>query len=141
MPRPATAPSASGTFPFAAVDETFVYRAYCRCGDLLHVGMTNDLARRIAQHKRLKAPWTSKAVRLEWELYPTRYKAEIAERRQIQGLYPLYNTVDSMPRPPRSVDLPWPRSLTEDERDQRAIATYRGVAYLDWMCSEMREAA
>ncbi len=103
-------PRASGTVELpATIDgETYVYRAYCRCGDLLYVGMTGNLFGRLSAHYRSRAEWERKAVRLDWELYPTRVAAERAEDHQIRTLHPPYNTARRSRRPANWVDLPWP---------------------------------
>jgi len=129
-------PTATGSFPMPQGYEAFVYRAYCQCGDLLYVGLTNDLTLRLAGHHRDRSPWLTKAIRIDWEVYPTRADAARAERRQIRTLHPLFNTQDAVPRPPKTTPLPWPRAFTEAELDQRAIATYRGVSYLEWLWSD-----
>lgn len=99
-----------------ALDETYVYRAYCRCGDLLYVGITSDLFNRLAGHRRAKAAWEPQAVRLEWELHPSRRAAERVESRLIRTLHPIHNMLGAVAaknRPPRWRDLPGPVFLDE----------------------------
>lgn len=85
MHRPLPTPLASGSIPVPADDETYVYRAYCRCGELLYVGLTSYLFGRMTSHRRTAAPWEMRVARLEcwrklpWPTIPT--FAEIHARR------------------------------------------------------------
>lgn len=119
---------------------TYVYRGYCRCGDLLYVGVTNDIFSRLAGHRRAHSAWEMKMVRLEYDIYQTRPEALRVERRLIGTLGPLYNVANAV-RQPRPVPLPSPRAFTEDELDGCARASYRGVSYLDWVFTEAGVAA
>lgn len=134
--RPLPTPLRSGSFEVPTeLDGTYVYRAYCRCGDLLYVGITNDIFTRMTAHRRTRAEWELKMIRLEWDHYRTRRDAARVEQRLIATLYPLYNTVHAVKRS-RPVPLPWPRALTEPELHRCAIAAYRGRSYLEWLFSE-----
>lgn len=115
--------------------QAYVYRAYCRCGDLLYVGVADDLFRRLHGHRRDGSPWEPDMVRLEYSIYRTRVEAERVERAEIRELHPLYNKTHAIPRA-RLAFLPWPRALSGDELDRCSIAAYRGTSYLGWLFSE-----
>lgn len=125
-------PSATGRIEvLRSMDGCYVYQAFCRCGDLLYVGITNDLFSRMTGHRRTRAEWEVKMAAIEWSFYAKRAAAEIVERHLIETSHPLYNRVHSRPRPrPRS--LPLPRAFSDDELHQAAVAAYRGVSYMDW---------
>jgi predicted GIY-YIG superfamily endonuclease len=110
-------------------DGTYVYRAYCRCGDLLYVGMTSDLFQRFAGHRSQRwplSPWESKTARVEYAIYRTRREAARAEAHLIRTLNPLFNVQGMIPHP-RWRPLPPPRFLTDAELDDRAIAAHRAA--------------
>jgi len=69
---------------------THVYHFYDRQGNLLYVGITNDLQRRWAQHEADK-PWWHLVARKESVQYPTREEAAKVEAHQIRRLRPMYN--------------------------------------------------
>jgi len=121
-----------GTIQLPYGDETYVYRAYCKCGDVLYVGMTNDLFTRLAKHRRELAPWLSKVDRIEWDLYRHRAEAEVVERHTIREQAPLHNVTHARlvarPKP-----LPWPRFLTFEDQNRRAICAFRGEPFLPWL--------
>lgn len=130
--RPPT-PVATGTVEVPShLGQAYLYRAYCRCGDLLYVGIADDLFRRMAGHRRGGSRWEPHMARLEYEIYRTRAEAEGAEQAQIRTLHPLHNRTYSM-RTGRPQRLPWPRAFTEDELHGCAVAAYRGVGYLAWV--------
>lgn len=90
LPSPVS--SGSLEFDFTA---TFVYYAWDKDGDLLYVGVTDDLPRRLAGHRQAHAEWTRYAVRLTWDRYATRDEGEWVESRQIKTLLPRYNIRDN----------------------------------------------
>ena len=136
------APVASGAFEVPTEPSgAYVYRAYCRCGDLLYVGVTNDIFSRMTAHRRTNAAWELKLARLEWDRYRTRNEAERVERHLISTLSPSHNIVNAGPRRSRPVSLPTPRTFTADELNRCAIAAYRGIPYLTWIFTELEVAA
>lgn len=74
---------------------TFVYRAYSESGELLYVGITDSLKRRMKQHS--KDPhgriWYGMASRIESRLYPNRKTAHIIEQRELAFEGAVYNSV------------------------------------------------
>jgi predicted GIY-YIG superfamily endonuclease len=129
MPRLPRPPLATGTVQLPALGQTYVYRAYCRCGDLLYVGITSNLFDRVVAHRRAQAGWEPKAARLEWDLHPNRADAERAETYMIATLHPTYNRLGRNGRNRHWVPLPElapPPSL-----DERAFAAHRALALGD----------
>jgi predicted GIY-YIG superfamily endonuclease len=70
---------------------TILYRAYCRCGVLLYIGVTINLLRRLGTHAAQNAHWAVRVVRWEWETYPRRDFAELAEKTAINTERPVHN--------------------------------------------------
>lgn len=65
----------------------YVYRLYGRFGDLLYVGSTTDVKRRMAEH-RISKSWARREVfRIEVEEYSSRWRAALAERAAGRGTY------------------------------------------------------
>ena len=71
-------------------EPTHVYYFYDVQGNLLYVGITNDIKRRWAQHAEDK-PWWHLVARKEKVLYSTRQEAERVEAHQIRTHRPMYN--------------------------------------------------
>jgi excinuclease UvrABC nuclease subunit len=124
-------PIQSGTFDIPGDDQTYVYRIYCRCGDLLYVGMTNNLFVRFAAHRaNRRARWERRAVRIEWDLYSCRGIAELVERELIQELHPIYNEINAMPTR-RWKPLSWPTMPTAAEIEKRRLDRMRAMSIGD----------
>lgn len=71
----------------------YVYKLYGRLsGRLLYVGMTNDLLRRIGEHKR-KRDWWCYIGRIDFDEFPNEWSARIAENKLIRIEKPLYNEI------------------------------------------------
>ena len=129
-PRPLPGPTSSGAFTIPTDQQTYVYRAYCRCGDLLYLGITYNLFQRFAAHRQNRPPWESRMVRLEWDLYPDRATAEAVERRLIRELHPVFNKVNAVPHS-RPVPLPWPEMPTAEQLQARLFARARAMSLGD----------
>jgi predicted GIY-YIG superfamily endonuclease/transcriptional regulator with XRE-family HTH domain len=89
--RQSPAPQATGEFLLRAHNASFVYYGYDASGDLLYIGVTDDLAQRIQGHRRGGSAWIKEAAKVTWERYPSRLIAEKVEERQIRALLPKYN--------------------------------------------------
>lgn len=70
--------------------KTFLYRYYDDVGDLLYVGITNDLAQREAWH-RSNSRWFGEQNNRTVEVFPTRSDALAAERAAIRLEFPAFN--------------------------------------------------
>jgi DNA-binding transcriptional ArsR family regulator len=71
----------------------YLYRVYCECGDLIYVGITGDLERRLRDHHR-HARWADHAARIEFDLYHEP-DARRLEKELIVHHNPLYNMQDN----------------------------------------------
>lgn len=74
-----------------------VYRCYSDQGELLYVGTTGHLGRRLAAHAEKIWFLQVRGITLEW--YPDEIEAGLAERRAIHVEHPKYNTVHKNARP------------------------------------------
>lgn len=132
LPKPLIA----GRIDIPLDDQTYVYRAYCRCGEILYVGVTVSLFKRLYEHRVAGAKWVRRMDRLEWDLFATRHQAERVETALIQELDPPYNIAGRGPRVPRWKPLPDPlpaRSPAQREADEleAVIAAHRALAIGD----------
>ena len=73
----------------------FVYRVYDPERRLLYVGVTDDVERRLGQHRREGAPWMPEFYALRMESFATRTEAEAAETESIAIERPLWNVSGS----------------------------------------------
>jgi len=71
-------------------EATHVYYFFDVQGNLLYVGITNDVQRRWAQHAEDK-PWWHLVARKESVRYSTRQEAERVEAHQIRTHRPMFN--------------------------------------------------
>lgn len=91
----------------SAADAQAVYRCFSGDGQLLYIGTTGNLGRRLAEHAQ--KIWFLEACGITLEWYPDEASAQMAERRYIQIEHPKYNVVyrdagpDLMPRRPSRV--------------------------------------
>lgn len=69
---------------------TYVYYLYDRQGNLLYVGITDNIERRWAQHAADR-PWWHMVARREYVEYPTREEAMRVEAHQIRTHRPMFN--------------------------------------------------
>lgn len=91
--RHAPEPLASGEIALGVPGESFVYFMYGADGDILYVGVTDDLSQRIAGHAT--AAWRRQVRRITWNKYASRTEAERAETYWIRELLPEYNVRDN----------------------------------------------
>lgn len=89
---------------------TAVYRLFDETDRLLYVGITCDLALRLADHKLCK-PWWSVVVRVEVEMFSSRAEALAEERDAIATEVPLHNRL-----PGSRTDLGVAKAIAEDAR-------------------------
>ena len=78
------------------VSTEYLYRHYNSAGALLYVGVSNDVDRRLVQHRR-DSRWASDIDKVAVETFPTREDALTAERLAIETEKPLHNTTYSFP--------------------------------------------
>lgn len=70
---------------------SYVYQAWDADGDLLYVGVTDNVIMRLAGHQRGNSEWLQYAVRVTWDEYASRAMAEHIEGRLIGQLQPRFN--------------------------------------------------
>ena len=73
--------------------DTWLYRAFDDAGDLLYVGITNNVAQRMRAHRR-KSRWWPRCDYVELADFRERVDARAAERRAIRTEMPRFNDAD-----------------------------------------------
>lgn len=70
--------------------ETYLYRLWSSGGDLLYIGVTSDIERRMTQHSKVQSWWGDVAM---WgiQVLPTRSAAFAAEAAAVAGESPRHN--------------------------------------------------
>lgn len=71
---------------------TALYRFYNAADELLYIGITNRIPRRLGQHSDTK-PWYTEVATITVEHHPTRMVALNVEKRAIKAEHPRYNVV------------------------------------------------
>jgi predicted GIY-YIG superfamily endonuclease len=94
MKLPLPTPIASGEMP-NRFQVSYVYQGFDADGDLLYVGVTDDLAMRIGDHRRVRAEWIYLAVTITWEMFQLREDANRVEHHLIRTLQPRFNRADN----------------------------------------------
>lgn len=70
--------------------ETYLYRLWSSSGDLLYIGVTVDLARRMTQHRKVQ-PWWDDVAMCGIQVLPTRSAAFAAEATAVATESPRHN--------------------------------------------------
>lgn len=78
--------------PVADGAPTYVYRLYAGDGELLYVGITNNIGHRFHQHA--KREWWYAVAEATLDVYKTRDGARLAEAKAIRDESPRYNRVN-----------------------------------------------
>lgn len=138
---PHSRPVATGSLAING-PESYVYLVYTDAGELLYVGLADDIAWRLANHRRNLAPWHYLAARVDWESYPSREAAAAAERQHIRQLRPRFNVVHNSRPPASTPSLPATRRKRlgkhisdrriELQRTQRSLARATAVSASSW---------
>jgi len=87
-------PLETGELPVPMRGEAFVYRMYDENGDVLYVGVADDVSARVGKHHQERL-WFPRVRRIVWERHPSRADAEHAERYFIAQLVPEHNIRDN----------------------------------------------
>ena len=74
-------------------ETTYVYRLFDSLDELLYVGMTVDVTRRVAHHRSVQA-WGDQIVRTQSDAYPDRKIARAAEKVAVASLTPKHTRGD-----------------------------------------------
>lgn len=78
-----------------------LYRFFDGDGNLLYIGITNCLPRRLGDHERYKS-WFSDVASVSVETFPNRESVLAAEKAAIRAESPMHNVVHSTKMGPRS---------------------------------------
>lgn len=112
--------------------ETALYRHFCESGELLYVGISNSVVRRLAQHAR-DSKWGRRIARVEVEYHESREAAESAERAAIKAERPLWNVLHNSPEAntPERSRQPKPPGIEEvvAEQIRDAAAAFVDLRY------------
>jgi len=74
-----------------------LYRHFDEAGELLYVGVTSRLPRRVREHQQ-HSPWWEKIARIEVKPYPDRQSVLEAERVAIENEKPKFNKRHNLPK-------------------------------------------
>ena len=74
------------------MSKTYLYRMFDAGGNLLYVGISKSVLKRLGEHLNDK-DWLPEEASIKWTTYPTRTLAEAAERRAIQNESPEWNII------------------------------------------------
>lgn len=77
---------------------TYLYRIYTADHELLYIGITDNITRRLGDHSK-QQPWWATAHHYQLDAHPTRFAAETAERQTIRDEHPQHNIVGYTPQP------------------------------------------
>lgn len=73
----------------------FLYRIYGADSELLYIGESNNVERRMREHSKLR-PWWPERRRIDIEPFASEQEAVDAERIAIRAEYPKYNIVHAI---------------------------------------------
>lgn len=102
------------TSPVLNPDAHVVYRLRSWTGLLLYVGCTNDVDRRLAEHRRL-SPWFPLAHTVAEVRFAGPSSGFLAERTAIRDEHPLFNKVEYLTKTPHEVETLVPAAESDDE--------------------------
>lgn len=109
------------TSPFIENREHFVYRLFDADDQLLYVGLTYDLKKRLQQHRR-KAKWWHSAAHGTAVLYPGLFAARRAETIALQTEGPAFNVLKRSDQDVRVTDQVTVTDPVTTPRMYRALA-------------------
>lgn len=76
------------------IETTYVYEAFDAFGNLLYVGITNDLKRRLSEHRR-SAKWWSQQTEIKHTVHASRDDAKEHETQLIEFACPVFNIAET----------------------------------------------
>jgi hypothetical protein len=110
----------------ATVERYAVYRCYSDSGELLYVGSTGQLGKRLGAHA--EKAWFIQVRGMTFEWYADELDARNAERRAIHVEHPKYNVVH---RNATRLATPAPRRRTAPGRGKNLTTEQRAANLLD----------
>jgi predicted GIY-YIG superfamily endonuclease len=112
----------------AEVERYAVYRCYSDGGQLLYVGVTGRVGRRLGDH--IQKAWFTQVRGMTFEWYMEELDALNAERRIIQVEHPKYNIVHR--------NTPTPRRTTSGHRKARRVPAKAAARPLEEIRAQAR---
>lgn len=92
---------------------TYKYKHKDVSGKILYVGITNDLAHRMSEHKRYSR-WFDAIDSVEYEEFDDRAEAEAAEKEEIKRLMPPMNVVHMPISPKVKITIMMPTEIANE---------------------------
>jgi predicted GIY-YIG superfamily endonuclease len=110
------------------IEQTYVYEAYDAFGNLLYVGITNDLKRRLNEHRR-SAKWWTQQIEVRHTFYASRDEAKEQESRVIANRSPVYNVAETY-KHADAVRVSWQKRKEQKRKEPRFIVSPRETVAL-----------
>lgn len=105
-----------------------LYRHYSSSGDLLYVGISNNVHVRTKQHME-GSHWADEIARIEVDFHPDRPTASTAEAKAVRELNPKYNRVrfasPGVPKPSVGEDIPQQIIVKVEHHNVEVKAAYK----------------
>ena len=108
----------------------YLYRLYGHLGELLYIGVTDNIGSRFAAHRKTK-PWWSDVASMSIEVYPSRPDVLAAESEAIRLEQPRYNQVHAEARDLQQVPR-WQRRFRLEDFDGDWLKVVIANNILDW---------
>jgi predicted GIY-YIG superfamily endonuclease len=109
-------------------EHTYVYEAYDAFGNLLYVGITNNLKRRLKEHQS-RAKWWNQQTEVRHTLYPSRDEAKEQESRVIANRSPVFNIAET-DKHADAVRVSWQKRKEQKPKEPRFIVSPRETVAL-----------
>lgn len=104
-------------------DQTHVYEAYDAFGNLLYVGITNNLKRRLKEHSASSKWWTQQ-TEIKHTLHSSRYEALKEESYIIAHRSPVFNIAQT-DKHAEAVRASWKKRKEQQREEPRFIVSPR----------------
>jgi predicted GIY-YIG superfamily endonuclease len=109
-------------------EQTYLYEAYDAFGNLLYVGITNDLKRRLNEHRR-SAKWWTQQTEVRHTYYASRDEAKEQESRVIAERSPGFNIAET-DKHAEAVRVSWQKRKEQKRNAPRFIVSPRETVAL-----------
>ena len=109
-------------------EQTYLYEAYDAFGNLLYVGITNDLKRRLNEHRR-SAKWWNEQTEVRHTYYASRDEAKEQESRVIADRSPGFNIAET-DKHAEAVRVSWQKRKEQKRNAPRFIVSPRETVAL-----------
>jgi predicted GIY-YIG superfamily endonuclease len=113
-------------------DPTTLYRIFNKAGELIYIGITNNISKRLVHHASMSLWWPLKD-RVETQEFVSRRAAEAAERAAIRAEVPTYNRCSVAVDERKQRGMAPPPVAPQEERKERKPRTINELlAWLTW---------